>query len=128
MKSVVATPVGVSALAGPAPPYTQPVPDDLLEKHRLTVEHATAHALVSAASLDEAAPRVLEAICESLGWEHGAYWTIDPSADLLRCANIWTLAGLTFPEFDSASCAATFPRGDGFAGTSLGVRSPRLDS
>ena len=102
--------------AGPAPPYTQPVPDDLLEKHRLTVEHATAHALASAASLDEAAPRVLEAICESLGWEHGAYWTIDRSADLLRCANIWTLAGLTFPEFDSASCAATFPRGDGLPG------------
>ncbi len=87
-----------------------------MEKHRLTVEHATAHALASAASLDEAAPRVLEAICESLGWEHGAYWTIDPSADLLRCANIWTLAGLTFPEFDSASCAATFPRGDGLPG------------
>ena len=87
-----------------------------MEKHRLTVEHATAHALASAASLDEAAPRVLEAICESLGWEHGAYWTIDRSADLLRCANIWTLAGLTFPEFDSASCAATFPRGDGLPG------------
>ena len=87
-----------------------------MEKHRLTVEHATAHALASAASLDEAAPRVLEAICESLGWEHGAYWTIDRSADLLRCANIWTLAGLTFPEFDSASRAATFPRGDGLPG------------
>jgi len=92
------------------------VPDDLLEKHRLTVEHATAHALVSAASLDEAAPRVLEAICESLGWEHGAYWTIDPAADVLRCANIWTLAGLTFPEFDTSSCAATFPRGQGLPG------------
>ena len=99
-----------------------------MEKHRLTIEHATAHALVSAASLDEAAPRILEAICESLGWEHGAYWTVDPSAEVLRCANIWTLPELTFPEFDNASRAATFPRGAGFAGTSLGVGSPRLDS
>ena len=92
------------------------MPDHLLEKHRLTVEHATAHALVSAASLDEAAPRILEAICESLGWEHGAYWTVDPAADVLRCANIWTLPGLTFPEFDDASRAATFARGQGLPG------------
>jgi hypothetical protein len=92
------------------------VPEDLLDKHRLTVEHATAHALVSAASLDEAAPGILKAICESLGWEHGAYWTIDPSAEVLRCANIWTQAGLTFPEFDNASRAATFARGNGLPG------------
>ena len=92
------------------------MPDDLLEKHRLTVEHATAHALVSAASLDDAAPRILEAICESLGWEHGAYWTVDHAADVLRCANIWTLPGLSFPEFDRASRAAAFPRGQGLPG------------
>ena len=70
----------------------------LLEKHRLTVEHTTAHAIVSAASLDEAAPRVLEAMCESLGWEHGAYWTVERAADVLRCANIWTLAGSDVPS------------------------------
>ena len=87
-----------------------------MDKHRLTVEHATAHALVSATSLDEAAPRILAAICESLGWEHGAYWTIDPSADLLRCANLWTLPGLAFPEFDNASRGATFQRGQGLPG------------
>lgn len=92
------------------------MPDRLLEKHRLTVEHATAHALVAASSLDDAAPRILEAICESLGWEHGAYWTIDPAANVLRCANIWTLPGLTFPEFDKASLAATFARGQGLPG------------
>ncbi len=87
-----------------------------MDKHRLTIEHATAHALVSAASLDEAALRILEAICESLGWEHGAYWTIDPSANVLRCAHIWTLPGLTFREFDTASRAATFARGQGLPG------------
>src|SRR5690349_3581969 len=83
---------------------------------RLTVEHATAHALVSAASLEEAAPRILEAICGSLGWEHGAYWTVDPAANALRCANIWTSPGLSFPEFDRVSREMAFARGEGLPG------------
>jgi PAS domain S-box-containing protein len=92
------------------------VPGDMLEKRRLAVEHATAHALVSAASLDEAAPRILEAICEALGWEHGAYWTVDPAADALQCTNIWTLPGLSFPEFDRFSRATPFHRNEGLPG------------
>ena len=93
-----------------------PVQEDLIPKRRLTAEHATARALVTAASLDEAAPRILEAICESLGWEHGAYWTIDPAANALRCAEIWTLPGLSFPEFDATSRATTFSLGKGLPG------------
>ena len=90
--------------------------DDLSPKRRLTAEHATARALVSAASLSEAAPKILEAICESLGWEHGAYWTIDPASEVLRCTNVCTLPGLSFPQFDATSRATAFPRGRGLPG------------
>ena len=44
---------------------------------RLTAEHVAARALVDAATFAEAAPKILQAICESLGWEHGALWKID---------------------------------------------------
>ena len=41
----------------------------------------TARALVEASSFAEAAPKILQAICESLGWEHGALWTVDRDAE-----------------------------------------------
>jgi two-component system sensor histidine kinase/response regulator len=90
--------------------------DDDASKRRLTAEHAAARALVSAATIDEAAPKILEAICESLGWEHGALWTIDHGADVLRCAEIWNLPTVRFEEFDAISRALTFRRGIGLPG------------
>jgi two-component system sensor histidine kinase/response regulator len=82
----------------------------------LTVEHVTARALVEATTFDEAAPRILQAICEALGWEHGAVWTIDREAGLLRCGEIWNAPGVRFSDFDAASMKATFPPGIGLPG------------
>ncbi len=85
-------------------------------KRHLTAEHVAARALLDAASIDEAAPKILEAICDSLGWEHGALWVIDRDGSALRCARIWNPPALQFPEFDAASRAATFARGVGLPG------------
>ena len=78
---------------------------------RLTAEYIAAHALLDAATLDEAAPKILAAICESLEWAHGALWVIDHAIDALRCVHIWNAPSTHFPEFDAASRAATFTRG-----------------
>jgi PAS domain S-box-containing protein len=85
-------------------------------ERRLTAEHATARALVDASSFSEAAPKILQAICETLGWEHGALWTIDREHDVLRCAEIWTSPGRHFGEFDAISRRITFARGVGLPG------------
>jgi two-component system, sensor histidine kinase and response regulator len=85
-------------------------------ERRLTAEHVAARALVSARTIDEAAPKILESICEALGWEHGALWSIDRTAAVLRCTEIWTTPGTHFPEFDAASRALTFPPGVGLPG------------
>ena len=82
----------------------------------LTVEHVTARALVEASTFEEAAPRILQAICDALGWEHGAVWAIDRGAGLLRCGEIWNAPGVRFPDFDAASLKATFPPGVGLPG------------
>src|SRR5687768_13840357 len=83
---------------------------------RLAAEHATARALLDAATFSEAAPKILQAICEALGWEHAAVWNVDREAGVLRCAEIWTAAGLQFPEFHAASRSRTFPPGVGLPG------------
>ena len=63
---------------------------DGLAERRLTAEHVVARALVEASTFAEAVPRILEAICNALDWEHGALWDIDREADVLRCAEICT--------------------------------------
>ena len=83
---------------------------------RLTAEDVAARALLEATRIDEAAPKILEGICNAFGWEHGAIWTVDRGADLLRCAEIWTAPSSSFPEFDSISRSATFERGIGLPG------------
>jgi len=85
-------------------------------KRHLTAEHVAARALLDAASIDEAAPKILEAICDSLGWEHGALWVLDSDRTALRCARVWNPPSHQFPDFDAASRSATFPPGIGLPG------------
>ncbi|HSC27354.1 MAG TPA: response regulator [Vicinamibacterales bacterium] len=85
-------------------------------ERRLTAEHVTARALVEASTFAEAVPKILEAICDALDWEHAALWTIDHEFDALRCDEIWNSPSLQFPEFDAISRRVTFARGIGLPG------------
>jgi hypothetical protein len=64
---------------------------------RLTVEYVAARELLDATSIEAAASRILRAVCESLGWEHGALWTVDREADRLRCAQSWVVYAAALP-------------------------------
>ena len=87
------------------------------ETSLLTVEHVAARALVEALTIDDAAPKILEAICSSQGWEHGALWVLDSDPDVLRCSKIWSPLTAQFPEFDAVSSPnMTFNRGIGLPG------------
>ena len=87
-----------------------------LTERRLTAEHLVARALVEASTFAEAVPRILEAICEALGWQHGALWTIDRDADVLRCTEVWQSRSVRLPEFLATSRSTTFKRGVGLPG------------
>jgi PAS domain S-box-containing protein len=83
---------------------------------RLHAQYATTRALAESTSLREAAPKVLRAICETLGWEHGTLWRVDASADVLRCVTLWSPRQASFPKFAAASRRTTFARGVGLPG------------
>ena len=93
-------------------------------ERRLTVEYVAARVLLDAASIEEAASGILQAICESLGWEHGALWTVDAEGDCLRCAQIWSASASRFPEFHAISQGMTFRRGIGLPGRVWESRTP----
>jgi two-component system, sensor histidine kinase and response regulator len=87
-----------------------------LNQRRLAAEYATAKVLAQAARLADATPRILEAICTTLGWEHGALWRVDPAAKLLRCVAAWHVHDADLDNFEALSRGTTFPPGKGLPG------------
>ena len=82
--------------------------------HRLLF--ATACALAESSSLDEAAPKMLHAVCTALGWEYGNLWEVDATRTVLRSVGMWPPGGGRFDEFAAASRQVTFARGIGLPG------------
>jgi PAS domain S-box-containing protein len=79
-------------------------------------EYITALALTQSATLAEAASRVLQALCEELGWDYGALWNVDDAAGGLHCVETWHLPHVNIAEFEAASRTTTLPRGVGLPG------------
>jgi two-component system sensor histidine kinase/response regulator len=84
--------------------------------HQRRVVYETACALAESMTLVEATPRMLEAICGALGWEHGALWQVDRTANLLRCVATWHPPSLQFHEFADVSHHTSFASGVGLPG------------
>jgi two-component system, sensor histidine kinase and response regulator len=79
-------------------------------------QHATMRVLAGAGALDEAVPRLLEAIGASLGMDAGEYWELDPQAVVLRHAAGWSAGPGADRTFEPGSRALTFGREEGLPG------------
>jgi PAS domain S-box-containing protein len=85
-------------------------------ERRLTVQYTATRVLAESPRLADAVPQVLQAICESLSWEVGILWRVDPRAGLMRCSDVWHAPGSKAFEFVDLSRRSTFPRGVGLPG------------
>jgi PAS domain S-box-containing protein len=93
-------------------------------ERRRTARLAATQVLAEAATLDEAAPRLLQSVCENLGWDVGAVWQVDPANPVLRCVEVWHRAGLALTEFEVATRQQTFAPGVGLPGRVWADRAP----
>ncbi|MDF5721251.1 MAG: response regulator [Rhizonema sp. PD37] len=85
------------------------------EKH-LTVQYSTTRVLAEATTITEATPRILQAICESLGWDLAEIWMLDRQKNLLQCLDIWYQKSVEAQEFETLSRQSTFGFGIGLQG------------
>ena len=85
-------------------------------QRRIATQYEVARGLAESTSMAEAAPRIVEAICTSLGWDVGALWQIDPRTGQLRCVELWHRPELDVAGFKAASLRTTFKRGEGLPG------------
>jgi diguanylate cyclase (GGDEF)-like protein/PAS domain S-box-containing protein len=80
------------------------------------VQFAVTRPLANAATWAEAAPQVLQGVCETLGWPVGEFWAVDPEANVLRMAYGWYRPTRDFAAFEASGRDVTFARGVGLLG------------
>lgn len=85
-------------------------------ERRLTVQYEAARILAEAESLGAAAAKLLQAICESLGWDMGQLWIVDREVEKLAWVASWQTSSLEAGEFEEASRSRVFSSGDGLPG------------
>lgn len=85
-------------------------------ERRRAADYAVTRALAETRALEAAAPRILQAICESLGWDVGALWRLDAAAGRLCCVEVWSRPGLAVAGFVADTRERTFGRGVGLPG------------
>jgi PAS domain S-box-containing protein len=93
-------------------------------EQRLLAQHTVTQILAQTATLEEATPKILQAVCECLVWDVGALWSIDREAGVLRCVELWHKPSVQVPEFEATSREITFMPGIGLPGRVWFSREP----
>ena len=107
-----------------APSLRKQIAELELNRRHLLAAYATTRVLAESATLSEAAPRILQTICEALHWDYGALWTVDYQADILYCVHSWHNSAIDFVEFDAFTHKMKYARGIGLPGNVWEERKP----
>jgi len=83
---------------------------------RIRVNYSVARVLAEAPSLENVTTGILKGICESLQWDCGNLWSVDPATETLRHAAEWHHPRRRLEEFRHAAAGMTFKPGVGLAG------------
>lgn len=89
--------------------------DKTIEQY-LNIQYAVTRTLTESVTIIAAVPRILQILCEYLGWDLGDFWIIDKRTDALRCVEVWHRPSLKAEEFIALSRRITFPKGVGLPG------------
>ena len=83
---------------------------------RKLTQYEVTRVLAQSNRLGEAARKIMQSICECIGWGFGNLWCVDPAANVLRCVDIWHAADLEAEEFVALTRRMTFASGAGLPG------------
>ena len=112
--------LAVTRIPTDGPPLFTAYLRDITERKRAegrrNARLAVTQVLAQAATLREAAPQILEAMCKGLGWDVGALWTLDRAAAVLRCAEVWHTPAVSVRHFEATTRERCFPAGTGLPG------------
>lgn len=93
-------------------------------ERRLRVQHAVARVLAEAPGWEEAAPRVLQALGEGLGWDAALLWEVEPDAPVLCHGGDWSAPGTRADRLLAMSRRLVFLPGLGLPGRAWEAGAP----
>src|SRR6266853_256769 len=97
-------------------------------EHRRMAQHTVTDMLSEATTLEEATPKILQAVCDCLVWDLGALWRHDREAAVLRCVEVWHPDSIAVREFEATSRESTLKSGIGLPGRVWSSREPAFIS
>ena len=83
---------------------------------RLASEYAVTRILAESTTIKDASHGVLRVVGETLGWEIGMFWGLEPEDNVLRFIDLWHAPGTEAAEFIGDSKDRVFKRGEGLVG------------
>ena len=69
---------------------------------RLAAQFAVTRALAESSSLSVATPKLLEYVCEAVGWELGELWVVNAESNTLHIEGSWHVPAYEVEEFEKA--------------------------
>jgi PAS domain S-box-containing protein len=85
-------------------------------ERRLRAQYAATRALADSTTLDQAAPRLLRGVGETIGWHAAALWIVDADGEVIRPAEFWTADDVDAGAFEKATKESAFRLGEGLPG------------
>lgn len=86
-------------------------------EQRRSADDALSRIAASCDSIDRAVPRLLRALCRTLGWDVGELWAVDAVAGVLRCDGVWAVADLDPAKLEDTCRTMTLGPGEGLPGS-----------
>ncbi len=93
------------------PEYLVSVVEDITDRkmteQRQSMEHAVTRVLAEAETLNEAIPRIIQTICETLDWQCGSRWEWVAETQMLYCRECWSIDVPEIRDFIFSSLGRT---------------------
>ncbi len=93
------------------------------ERH-LRVQYYITQVLEESATLVEASPKILQAVCMVLKWDLGEIWEYNQQTEVLYNTEIWHVLSIEVEEFKKISKETLFPKGVGLPGSIISGAQP----
>ena len=96
--------------------FIRDITDRRRAERRLASQYAVTRVLAEATTLEEAVPKIIQAIGESLEWDLGVFWRVDKATGTLRCFDQWKASTVQADPFIQDTRQRAFTRGEGLPG------------
>lgn len=84
-------------------------------EQRRGVQYEVARILTESSTLNEATPKILQALCQTLNWNLGEFWRVS-SPDVLKLVEVWFTPATVVAEFEAESRQIIYAPGVGLLG------------